>query len=141
VARRDETRQRTARANVDDLCEPGTFVEYGPLVIAAQRRRRPVEDLIARTPADGLVAGIGRVNGHLFDEPRSRCVVMAYDYTVLAGTQGSRTIARRIACSSSPRAGGFRSCSSPKVAAGGPGTPTAPASPGSTAGPSTTGAG
>src|SRR5438067_8374293 len=88
VARRRRTGQRTARENVDDLCDPGTFVEYGPLVIAAQRRRRPVEELIERTPADGLVAGIGRVNGHLFDEPRSRCVVMAYDYTVLAGTQG-----------------------------------------------------
>ena len=88
VARRRQTAQRTARENVDDLCDPGTFVEYGPLVIAAQRRRRPVEELIERTPADGLVAGIGRVNGHLFDEPRSRCVVMAYDYTVLAGTQG-----------------------------------------------------
>ena len=88
VARRRQTGQRTARENVDDLCDPGTFVEYGPLVIAAQRRRRPVEELIERTPADGLVAGIGRVNGHLFDEPRSRCVVMAYDYTVLAGTQG-----------------------------------------------------
>src|SRR5438093_6398619 len=88
VARRRQTAQRTARENVDDLCDPGTFVEYGPLVIAAQRRRRPVEELIERTPADGLVAGIGRVDGHLFDEPRSRCVVMAYDYTVLAGTQG-----------------------------------------------------
>ena len=88
VARRREMRQRTARENVEDLCDPGTFMEYGPLVIAAQRRRRPVEDLIARTPADGLVAGIGRVNGHLFEEARSRCVVMAYDYTVLAGTQG-----------------------------------------------------
>ena len=88
VARRRQTAQRTARENVDDLCDPGTFVEYGPLVIAAQRRRRPVEELIERTPADGLVAGIGRVNSHLFDEPRSRCVVMAYDYTVLAGTQG-----------------------------------------------------
>ena len=53
-----------------------------------QRRRRPVEELIEKTPADGLVAGIGRVNGHLFDESRARCVVMAYDYTVLAGTQG-----------------------------------------------------
>src|SRR5438094_408211 len=88
VARRRRTGQRTARENVDDLCDPGTFVEYGPLVIAAQRRRRPVEELIERTPADGLVAGIGRVDGHLFDEPSSRCVVMAYDYTVLAGTQG-----------------------------------------------------
>src|SRR6266404_4770783 len=59
-----------------------------PDLAAAQRRRRPVEELIERTPADGLVAGIGRVNGQLFDESRSRCVVMAYDYTVLAGTQG-----------------------------------------------------
>src|SRR5207248_1479254 len=88
VARRRQTAQRTARENSGDLCDPGTFVEYGPLVIAAQRRRRPVEELIERTPADGLVAGIGRVNGHLFDESRSRCVVMSYDYTVLAGTQG-----------------------------------------------------
>ncbi len=88
VERRRATGQRTARENVDDLCDPGSFVEYGSLVIAAQRRRRPVEDLIDRTPADGLVAGIGRVNGHLFDETRSRCVVMSYDYSVLAGTQG-----------------------------------------------------
>jgi acetyl/propionyl-CoA carboxylase alpha subunit/acetyl-CoA carboxylase carboxyltransferase component len=88
VERRRQTRQRTARENVDALCDPGTFVEYGPLVIAAQRRRRSVEDLIARTPADGLVAGIGSVNGALFDETRARCAVMAYDYTVLAGTQG-----------------------------------------------------
>src|SRR6266849_1435358 len=88
VERRRRTRQRTARENVDDLCDPGSFVEYGPLVIAAQRRRRALADLIERTPADGLVAGFGRVNGHLFDESRSRCVVMAYDYTVLAGTQG-----------------------------------------------------
>jgi acetyl-CoA carboxylase carboxyltransferase component/biotin carboxyl carrier protein len=88
VERRRQTRQRTARENVDDLCDPGSFVEYGPLVIAAQRRRRSVEDLVARTPADGLVAGIGRVNGQLFDETRSRCAVLAYDYTVLAGTQG-----------------------------------------------------
>jgi acetyl-CoA carboxylase carboxyltransferase component len=81
VARRRESGQRTARENVADLCDPGTFVEYGPLVIAAQRRRRPVEDLIARTPADGLVAGIGHVSGH-------PTVVLSYDYTVLAGTQG-----------------------------------------------------
>src|SRR5207249_6429872 len=79
---------RSARENIDDLCDPGTFVEYGSLVIAAQRRRRTVEDLIARTPADGMVAGIGHVNGDRFDDDRSRCAVIAYDYTVLAGTQG-----------------------------------------------------
>ena len=56
--------------------------------IAAQRRRRAVEELIERTPADGLVAGIGRVNGDLFGDERSRCAVLSYDYTVLAGTQG-----------------------------------------------------
>ena len=88
VDRRRKTGQRTARENVDDLCDPGSFVEYGSLVIAAQRRRRTVEDLIERTPADGLVAGIGRVNGDVFGAERARCMVMAYDYTVLAGTQG-----------------------------------------------------
>ncbi len=88
VARRRATGQRTARENVEDLCDPGTFVEYGPLVVAAQRRRRSLDDLIARTPADGLVAGIGAVNGDLFADDRARCVIMSYDYTVLAGTQG-----------------------------------------------------
>src|SRR5437899_2849934 len=81
VARRRKSGQRTARENVDDLCDPGTFVEYGSLVIAAQRRRREVQELIERTPADGLVAGIGKVDGH-------PTIVMSYDYTVLAGTQG-----------------------------------------------------
>jgi acetyl-CoA carboxylase carboxyltransferase component len=88
VARRRATGQRTARENLADLCDEGSFVEYGALVIAAQRQRRSLEDLIERTPADGLVAGVGRVNGNLFDDTRSRCVAMSYDYTVLAGTQG-----------------------------------------------------
>jgi acetyl-CoA carboxylase carboxyltransferase component len=90
VSRRRATGQRTARENVEDLCDAGTFVEYGPLVIAAQRRRRPVDELIARTPADGLVAGIGTVNGEIFGPERARCVIMSYDYTVLAGTQGAQ---------------------------------------------------
>jgi acetyl/propionyl-CoA carboxylase alpha subunit/acetyl-CoA carboxylase carboxyltransferase component len=90
VARRRKTGQRTVRENVDDLCDEGSFVEYGPLVIAAQRRRRSVEDLIERTPADGLVAGIGRVNGDRFPDADARCAVLAYDYTVLAGTQGQQ---------------------------------------------------
>jgi acetyl/propionyl-CoA carboxylase alpha subunit/acetyl-CoA carboxylase carboxyltransferase component len=90
VARRRKTRQRTARENVTDLCDPGTFVEYGPIVIAAQRRRRTVEDLVKNTPADGMLAGIGRVNGDLFEDSRAQCIVMSYDYTVLAGTQGQQ---------------------------------------------------
>jgi len=88
VARRRKTGQRTARENVEDLCDPGSFVEYGAVVIAAQRRRRSLEDLIRRTPADGMVAGIGSVNGDHFGEQASRCVALSYDYTVLAGTQG-----------------------------------------------------
>jgi acetyl-CoA carboxylase carboxyltransferase component len=81
VARRRRANQRTARENVEDLIDSGSLVEYGPLVIAAQRRRRTVQELIERTPADGLVAGTATVNGH-------RTIVMSYDYTVLAGTQG-----------------------------------------------------
>jgi acetyl/propionyl-CoA carboxylase alpha subunit len=88
VARRRATGQRTARENIENLCDPGSFIEYGSLAIAAQRRRRPVQELIERTPADGLVAGIGRVNGALVGDAHARCVVMSYDYTVLAGTQG-----------------------------------------------------
>jgi acetyl/propionyl-CoA carboxylase alpha subunit/acetyl-CoA carboxylase carboxyltransferase component len=90
VARRRKTGQRTVRENIDDLCDPGTFVEYGSLVIAAQRRRRTIEDLIKNTPADGMVAGIGRVNGDLFEESSAQCILMSYDYTVLAGTQGQQ---------------------------------------------------
>ena len=88
VARRRRTKQRTVRENVDDLFDPGTFVEYGPLTVAAQRRRRGLEDLLVRSPADGLVTGVGRVNGHLFGDPHARAAVLAYDYTVFAGTQG-----------------------------------------------------
>ncbi len=88
VARRRKTKQRTVRENVDDLVDAGTFVEYGPLVVAAQRRRRGLEDLLRRSPADGLVTGVGRINGDLFEDPAARAAVMAYDYTVFAGTQG-----------------------------------------------------
>ncbi|MSO77793.1 MAG: carbamoyl-phosphate synthase large subunit [Alphaproteobacteria bacterium] len=91
VTRRRRTQQRTARENVDDLCDPGSFVEYGSLVIAARRQRiADLDDLIRRTPADGLVTGIGRVNGHLFPDDAARSMVVAYDYTVLAGTQGKK---------------------------------------------------
>ena len=88
VQKRKQLGRRTARENLAELVDPDTFVEYGPLVIAAQRRRRPLQELIERTPADGLIAGIGRVNGELFGDERTQCVVMSYDYMVLAGTQG-----------------------------------------------------
>ncbi|MFO1084839.1 MAG: carboxyl transferase domain-containing protein [Reyranellaceae bacterium] len=88
VARRRKTNQRTARQNLDDLVDPGSFIEWGAFAIASQRTRRTSEDLIEKTPADGLITGIGRVNGSLFGPERSRVAVAHYDYTVLAGTQG-----------------------------------------------------
>jgi acetyl-CoA carboxylase carboxyltransferase component len=90
VARRRAVGRRTARENVADLVDPGSFVEYGPVVIAAQRRRRPVQELVERTPADGMIGGVGTVNGHVFDGHAARVVAMSYDYTVLAGTQGTQ---------------------------------------------------
>jgi acetyl/propionyl-CoA carboxylase alpha subunit len=88
VARRRAGGQRTARENIADLCDAGSFVEYGSLVVAARRQRNTMDELVARTPADGLVMGIGRVNGDRFADDRARVVAMSYDYTVLAGTQG-----------------------------------------------------
>jgi acetyl-CoA carboxylase carboxyltransferase component len=88
VARRRARNRRTARENIADLVEDGSFVEYGPVVIAAQRRRREIDDLIRNTPGDGLVGGLGDVNADLFDGRATKCVAMSYDYTVLAGTQG-----------------------------------------------------
>ncbi|WP_128378068.1 carboxyl transferase domain-containing protein [Streptomyces cavernae] len=81
VAARRAAGRRTARENVEDLCDEGTFTEFGALAVAAQRQRRPLEDLIRSTPADGMVTGTGLVDG-------APCVAMSYDYTVLAGTQG-----------------------------------------------------
>ena len=86
VARRHRTGHRTARENVADLCDD--FTEYGALSIAAQRRRRSVEDLVANTPHDGMVCGVGTINAADFPGERSQVAVLAYDYTVLAGTQG-----------------------------------------------------
>jgi acetyl-CoA carboxylase carboxyltransferase component/biotin carboxyl carrier protein len=88
LAQRRERGRRTARENLADLLDAATFVEYGPLIFAAQERRRSRQELIARTPADGLVGGIGQVDGRT-------CVAMSYDYTVLAGTQGMRNHAKK----------------------------------------------
>lgn len=90
VAKRHAQGGRTARENIASLCDEGSFIEYGQLAIAAQTRRRSMDDLIRNTPADGMVTGIGTVNAQDFGPEQSRCVVMAYDYTVLAGTQGMR---------------------------------------------------
>jgi len=89
VSKRHKRSQRTARENIADLCDPGSFTEIGSLALAAQRRRRTVEELIKLSPADGLVAGFGQINGEIFGEEKSRSAVMSYDYTVFSGTQGA----------------------------------------------------
>ena len=94
VAKRHAQGQRTARENIADLCDAGSFIEYGALAVAAQTRRRSMDDLIANTPADGMVTGIGSINRAQCGEERARTVVMAYDATVLAGTQGARNHAK-----------------------------------------------
>ena len=94
VAKRHALGLRTARENVDDLVDAGSFIEYGALAYAAQTSRRTLDDLVKNTPADGMVTGIGSVNAALFGAEASRCVVMAYDATVLAGTQGQRNHAK-----------------------------------------------
>ncbi len=88
VERRHKAGQRTIRENISDLLDPDKSIEYGGLALAAQRGRRSMDELIQKSPADGLVAQIGFVNGKLFPENKSRCLVIGYDYTVLAGTQG-----------------------------------------------------
>jgi len=90
VGKRHAKGLRTARENVADLCDDGSFVEYGQLAYAAQTARREVDDLIRNTPADGLITGVGSVNGDRFDAETARCAVIAYDATVLSGTQGMR---------------------------------------------------
>lgn len=94
VARRHSRGRRTARENIADLIDPDSFVEYGALAIAAQRTRRSEEDLIANTPADGLIAGLATVGADRFGRAAAQTVVVSYDYTVLAGTQGMRNHAK-----------------------------------------------
>ena len=99
IAKRHALGLRTARENVADLCDAGSFVEYGALAVAAQSRRRTADDLMRNTPADGIVTGIGTINAGRFTATTTRttgdcgarAVVMAYDATVLAGTQGHRS--------------------------------------------------
>jgi acetyl/propionyl-CoA carboxylase alpha subunit len=90
VARREKLGYRMPRENIDRLVDPGSFKEYWPLVVARQHQRHTIEALRKNTPGDGVVAGMASINGALFDEARSRAVVVHYDYTVLAGTQGHR---------------------------------------------------
>jgi acetyl-CoA carboxylase carboxyltransferase component len=89
IAKRHKKGSRTARENIEDLCDKDTFVEFGSMIVAAQRGRKSEKELIAQTPADGLITGIAAVNGKWFGKEKCKCIVLSYDYTVLAGTQGA----------------------------------------------------
>jgi acetyl-CoA carboxylase carboxyltransferase component/biotin carboxyl carrier protein len=90
VAKRHARGYRMPRENIAHLLDPGSFKEYWPLIVAEQHSRFDMETLRRNTPADGVVAGTGAVNGDLFPDEKSRVAVISYDYTVLAGTQGHR---------------------------------------------------
>jgi acetyl-CoA carboxylase carboxyltransferase component len=88
IAKRHARGYRSARENLDDLCDAGSFVEYGQLAVAAQRQRRDIDDLRRNTPADGVITGIGAVNAEAIGSASARTAIIINDYTVLAGTQG-----------------------------------------------------
>ncbi len=90
VAKRHARGYRMIRESIDQLMDAGSFKEYWPLIVARQHRRADMETLRRTTPGDGVVAGIGAINGDHFGPEQSRAMVVAYDYTVLAGTQGGR---------------------------------------------------
>ena len=74
LEKRAKTGHWTARQNIDDLLDAGSFQEYGQLAKPAFK--------ITDEAADGLVMGTGTVDGH-------RIAIGAYDYTVHAGTQST----------------------------------------------------
>jgi len=79
VAKQHARGRRTARENVADLLDAGSFVEYGQLA-------RPLTAGMTGA-ADGVVMGTGMVEGHA-------AVAVAYDYMVYAGTQSANNHAK-----------------------------------------------
>lgn len=73
----------SAREHIARIVDPGSFVEYGRFVTAAQESRRSTNELLDRTVADGIVGGVATIDGR-------SCAVLSYDYLVMAGTQGMR---------------------------------------------------
>ena len=90
VEKRHARGYRMPRVNIGELMDDGSFKEYWPLLVARQHRRHDMQTLREQTPTDGVVAGTGTINGDLFGEDDARAMVVHYDYTVLAGTQGGR---------------------------------------------------
>lgn len=93
-SRRDARQGPTnRRENLNDLVDDGSFVEYGPLVIAAQRQRRSVDDLIERTRRrHGRRPGHDPGRGGRAD--RARAVVLSTTTHGAGRHQGIRTTGR-----------------------------------------------
>ena len=83
VARWHAKGRRTARDNITDLVDAGSFVEYGRFVTPAQEKTKDLADLVVDAPADGLIGGTATIDG-------VPCAVLSYDFLVMAGTQGMR---------------------------------------------------
>lgn len=88
VEARRKKGMRTARENLADLVDEGSFVEYGRAAVAAQRERRSIEELREHTAADGVITGLATIGADTFGDEAARAAVIVNDYTVLAGTQG-----------------------------------------------------
>jgi len=80
ISRQRERGKLTVRERIDLLFDPGSFVEFGLLAHQQSLRGQPVSDP-AETPADGVVTGHGQVDGR-------QVWVIAYDFTVMAGSMG-----------------------------------------------------
>jgi acetyl-CoA carboxylase carboxyltransferase component len=81
VAKQHERGKLTARERVDLLFDAGSFQE---LMLHAHHQSESPMMAGRKTPADGVICGHGLVNGR-------RCAVIAYDFTVMAGTIGMIT--------------------------------------------------
>ena len=89
VARRHGRGQRTARENISDIIDPESLVEYGQLTYAAQRSKHAREDLMRKSPGDGVVAGIASMRAEQGTGKGQDVAILAYDGSVFAGTQGA----------------------------------------------------
>ncbi|PPJ52821.1 hypothetical protein CBER1_11298 [Cercospora berteroae] len=81
VEKRHANGYLTGRENLDLLIDENSFVEFGDLVVAAQKKRYSMSHLITRTSGDGIIVGWGTMEAH-------PVAIVLGDYLVLAGTQG-----------------------------------------------------
>jgi acetyl-CoA carboxylase carboxyltransferase component len=80
IAKQHERGKLTVRERLDLLFDKDTFVEFG--LLAQQQAVRGGEPDADGTPADGVVTGHGYVEGR-------QVWVIAYDFTVMAGSMGA----------------------------------------------------